>query len=82
MNIKSATMFGLVGAILTIITYVVYILINTEIISLVNDEWDSEKQNLIYKSFNVIMNILGLISASSLATFFYVLAQESKIVDS
>lgn len=71
-------MFGLVGAILTIITYVVYILINTEIISLVNDEWDSEKQNLIYKSFNVIMNILGLISASSLATFFYVLHKNQK----
>lgn len=78
MNIKSATMFGLVGAILTIVTYVVYILINTEVISLVSEDWDYEKQNQVYKTFHVIMNILGLISASSLATFFYVLHKNQK----
>ena len=71
-------MFGLVGAILTIISSVVYIFINTGIISLVNEDWDYEKQNQVYTTFNVIMNILGLIPASSLATFFYILHKNQK----
>ena len=71
-------MFGLVGAILTIISHVVYIVINTGIISLVNEDWDYEKQKQVYTTFNVIMNILGLISASSLATFFYILHKNQK----
>lgn len=78
MSIKSATMFGLVGAILTIITYVIFILINTDVISLQNDALDYEEQEKIYRTYNVIMNICGLFSASSLATFFYVLHKNQK----
>ena len=40
MNIKSATKFGLIGAVITIVTYIVFILLNTEVISLVNEDWN------------------------------------------
>lgn len=78
MNIKSATKFGLIGAVITIVTYIVFILLNTEVISLVNEDWNYEKQNQVYKAYNIVMNLLGLISAISLATFFYVLNKNQK----
>lgn len=78
MSIKTATKFGMIGAIITIITYVIYILLNTETISLVDKDWDYEKRNQVYETFNIIMNLCGLFSASSLATFFYVLHKNQK----
>ena len=78
MNIKSATKFGLIGAVITIVTYIVFILLNTEVISLVNEDWNYEKQNQVYKEYNIVMNLLGWISAISLATFFYVLNKNQK----
>ena len=78
MNIKTATKIGLVGAIFTIITYVIFILLNTEVISLVDENWDYEKTKQFYNTFNVFMNLLGLASACSLATFFYVLLKNQK----
>lgn len=78
MNIKSATKFGLIGAVIAIVTYIVFILHNTEVISLVNEDWDYEKQNQVYKAYNIVMNLLRLISAISLATFFYVLNKNQK----
>ena len=44
MKIKTATLLGIIGTTITLLTYIVYILINTDVISLVNDEWDYEKQ--------------------------------------
>lgn len=78
MSIKTATKFGMIGAIITIFTYIIYILLNTETISLIDENWDYEKRNQVYEMFNVIMNLCGLFSASSLATFFYVLHKNQK----
>lgn len=78
MKIKSATLLGLVGSIVTLLTYIFYLLLNTGVISLVNDEWDYEKQQNIYKGFNIFINILGAFSAFSLMMFFMVLLKNQK----
>ena len=78
MNIKTATKFGLVGACLTIFIYLISLLRDTELISLFNEDWDYEKQVQVFTIYNVVMNICGLFSASSLATFFYILHKNQK----
>lgn len=78
MNIKSATKFGLIGAVITIVIYIVLILLNIEVVSLVNEDWDYETREQVYKAYNIVMNLLSLISAISLATFFYVLNKNQK----
>ena len=48
MSIKTATKFGMIGAIITIITYVIYILLNTETISLVDKQKTQVSDNIIF----------------------------------
>ena len=78
MNIKSATKLGFIGTIVTIITCIIVLLLNTEVISLVNDDWDYDKREQVMTIFNATMNLCGIFSASSLATFFYVLYKNQK----
>lgn len=78
MNIKSATKFGLVGAIINIIIFAFFILLNAEIITLVDESWDYEKQNQVNKTFYSIVNALQMLSSLSLAVFFYVLCKNQK----
>ena len=70
MKNKTATLSGIIGTTITLLTYIVYILINTDVISLVDDEWDYEKQQEVYRAFNITMNILGAFSSFTLMLFF------------
>lgn len=78
MKIKTATLLGIIGTTITLLTYIVYILINTDVISLVNDEWDYDKQQEVYRTFNIIMNILGAFSSFTLMLFFLTLHKNQK----
>lgn len=69
MKIKSATLLGMIGAIISIVLYVFFFLLNIEAIKL-----DYE----IYTAVNVISNLCQLFSAFTLAIFFYVLHKNQK----
>lgn len=69
MKIKSATLLGLIGAIISIVLYVFFFLLNIEAIKL-----DYE----IYTAVNVVSNLCQLFSAFTLAIFFYVLHKNQK----
>ncbi len=70
MSIKKATYLGFIGAIVSIVLFVIYILLNLEIINV------SSSQG--YMIINVISNICNAFSSSTLAIFFYVLHKNQK----
>lgn len=78
MKIKTATLLGLIGAIISIVLSIFYLLINLEVIKFVPDEWDFEK----IKQFNSILSITGnlcqIFVGFTFATFFYVLLKNQK----
>ena len=78
MKIKSATLLGMIGAIVTILLTIFYLLLNLEVIKLVPEDMDYEKSQQIYTAFNVITNLCSLFSAFTLAIFFYVLHKNQK----
>lgn len=78
MKIKSATLLGLIGAIVSIALGVFYILLNTEAITLVPEDMDYEQSEQIYKVVNVVINLCTIFSSFTLAIFFYVLHKNQK----
>ena len=78
MKIKTATLLGMIGAITSLVLNAFYVLLNTKMISLVNEEWDYEKQEQFYMVFNTTINILNAFSALTLVIFFYVLYKNQK----
>ena len=78
MKIKSATLLGLIGAIISIALGVFYILLNTEAITLVPEDMDYKKSQEIYKVVNVVTNLCSIFSSFTLAIFFYVLHKNQK----
>lgn len=75
MKIKSATLLGMIGAIISIVLYVFYLLLNLEVITLNPGEMDSE---VYYKVVNVVTNLCSIFSFFTFATFFYVLHKNQK----
>ncbi len=78
MKIKSATLLGMIGAIISIAIYVFFILVNIEAIKLVPEEMDYEQSQKIYMAVNVVTNLCQVFSACTLAIFFYVLHKNQK----
>lgn len=78
MKIKNATLLGMIGAIISLCQYFVFILINMKVISLTNESWDYEKQRQVFLMFNITMNVLNAFSAFTFLTFFYVLYKNQK----
>jgi len=78
MKIKTATLLGMIGAIISLCQYLFYLLLNSKAISLVNEDWDYEKKEQVYLAFNVTNNILSAFSALTLMMFFYVLYKNQK----
>lgn len=73
MKIKTVTLLGMIGAIISLCQCLFYLLLNSKAISLVNEEWDYEKREQVYLAFNVTNNILSAFSALTLMLFFYML---------
>lgn len=78
MKIKSATLLGMIGAIITIALTIFYLLLNLEAIKLVPEDMDYEQSQKIYTTVNVVINLCQLFSAFTLAIFFYVLHKNQK----
>ena len=78
MKIKTATLLGMIGAIISLCQYLFYLLLNSKAISLVNEDWDYEKKEQVYLAFNVTNNILSAFSSLTLMMFFYVLYKNQK----
>ena len=68
MKIKSATLLGLIGAIISIALYVFSLLQNTGAISMYID----------YNVVIVIYNLCSIFSSLTLAIFFYILYKNQK----
>jgi hypothetical protein len=78
MKIKTATLLGMIGATITLVLDIFYIMLNTKVVSLVNEEWDYEKQEHFYMIFNTSINLLSTFSAFTLLLFFFVLYKNQK----
>ncbi len=78
MKIKTATLLGMIGAIISLCQYLFYLLLNSKAISLVNEDWDYEKKEQVYLAVNVTNDILSAFSALTLMMFFYVLYKNQK----
>ena len=78
MKIKTATFLGMIGAIISIVLYLLYILLNSEVITLIPEDMDYEESEHIYTVFNLIINSCSMFSALTLAIFFYVLHKNQK----
>ena len=78
MKIKSATLLGMIGAIISLALYVFFFLLNIEAITLISEEMDYEKSQQIYKVLNVASNLCQILSALTLVIFFYVLHKNQK----
>lgn len=78
MKIKTATLLGMIGAIVWMVLTIFYILLNFEVIKLVPEGVDYETSNKIYLTFNFISNLSTLFSAFTLALFFYVFHKNQK----
>ncbi|MBF1522596.1 MAG: hypothetical protein HXN95_11370 [Prevotella salivae] len=72
MKIKSATLLGMIGAIISIALYVFFFLLNIKAIKLV------QGMDYVYTAVNVVSNLCQLFSAFTLAIFFYVLHKNQK----
>ena len=70
MKIKSATLLGMIGAIITLALTIFYLLLNIEAIKLVPEDMDYEQSQKIYTTVNVVINLCQLFSAFTLAIFF------------
>lgn len=68
MKIKSATLLGLIGAIISIALYIFSLLQNTGAISMYID----------YNVVNVIYILCSIFSSLTLAIFFYILHKNQK----
>lgn len=68
MKIKSATLLGLIGAIISIALYIFSLLQNTGAISMYID----------YNVVIVIYNLCSIFSSLTLAIFFYILHKNQK----
>lgn len=78
MKIKTATLLGMIGAIISLCQFLFHLLLNSKAISLVNEEWDYEKREQVYLALNVTHSILSAFSALTLMMFFYVLYKNQK----
>ena len=78
MNIKTATLLGMVGAIISIVLNFFYVLLNTEVIKLGPEDLGYERTEQIVRFVNVFSNLCSLFSAFTLALFFYVLYKNQK----
>lgn len=78
MKIKSATLLGMIGAVISIALYFFFFLLNIEAIKLVPEDMDYEQSQKIYMVVNVVSNLCQIFSAFTLAIFFYVLHKNQK----
>lgn len=65
MNIKTATLWGMIGAIISICITLFYLLLNAGVI-----EWAP--------AISIVTNILSIVSSGTLALFFYTLYKNQK----
>lgn len=65
MNIKTATLCGMIGAIISICITLFYLLLNTGVV-----EW--------VPAISIVTNILSIVSSGALALFFYTLYKNQK----
>ena len=65
MKLKTATLWGMIGAIISIFITLFYLLINADVI-----EW--------HPAISIATNILSIVSSATLALFFYILYKKKK----
>lgn len=65
MKLKTATLWGMIGAIISICITLFYLLINADVI-----EW--------HPAISIATNILSIVSSATLALFFYILYKNQK----
>jgi hypothetical protein len=65
MKLKTATLWGMIGAIISIFITLFYLLINADVI-----EW--------HPAISIAINILSIVSSATLALFFYILYKNQK----